>query len=162
VSPQRHCEAPTTQIDAIPRKLPRRLIATPSLLFALCACQASVPAVAVSDAAAAHNTADTTREYLLQSAASDFHAHGPEPARFRDVRFGYVEGAGFSQMALICGEFEPAKGADAGKWIAFSTLKTSAYEQWLGDKSGYCARPLIGWEPGDLSAELLRRVEQLR
>ena len=139
-----------------------RLIAIPLLLLVLAACQASTPTVAVSTATSAQASSDSLREYLLRSAANDFHVHGPNPARFRAVRFGYVEGAGHSQMALICGEVQPAAGVDAGQWIEFSTLKTSAYEQTLGGSGGFCSRPAIGWEPGDLSEELLRRVDELR
>ena len=139
-----------------------RLLAMLLLLAALSGCRASAPALNARAATIALPASDSAREYLLQSAAGDFRAHGPEPARFRNVRFGYVEGAGFSQMALVCGEVEPAKGPEAGRWIAFSTVKTSAYEQMLGDPSGFCARPVIGWEPGDLSVELMRRVKALR
>ena len=98
------------------------------------------------------------RAYLLESAAADFADHGPAPAHFRNVRFGYVEGAGGSQMALLCGQFQ---AADSEEWTDFATLKTSKYEQWIGDKgNGFCERPPIGWEPEDLSAELLRRFEE--
>jgi hypothetical protein len=140
-----------------------RVFAISILLLVLVGCKASVPAVADRAEPGTSRTAiDPARDYLLQSAASDFLRHGPEPARFRNVRFGYVVGAGHSQMALLCGEVEPARGAEAGKWIAFATVKTSAYEQWLGDQSGFCARPAVGWDAGDLSGELMRRVDALR
>jgi hypothetical protein len=138
-----------------------RRLALLFLLLGLAACRETFPKIA-PDPRTVESAVASAREYLLQSAASDFHAHGPEPASFRNVRFGYVEGAGNSQMALLCGEVEPATGPEAGKWIAFSTVKTSAYEQVIGDRGGFCARPTVGWEPGDLSSELLRRVDSLR
>ena len=60
---------------------------------------------------------------------------------------------------LVCGEFEPRGGA--GAWTPFATLRTSAYEQWIGDQP-YCGRQDIAWEPRDLSAELQRRLDALR
>ena len=101
---------------------------------------------------------DASRLYLLESAAADFHEHGPAPERFRKVRYGVVESAGGGGMPLICGEFQAA-GKD--EWIVFATLRTSKYEQWIGNDS-FCQRPAFGWDGDDLSAELQRRVDALK
>ena len=102
-----------------------------------------------------------SREYLLESAAADFHQHGPAPSRFRNVRYGVVEGAGDSSMPLICGEFQTADKGE--EWIAFATLRTSKYEQWIGGQGkGFCDRPAFGWDKDDLSAELQKRVDALK
>ena len=129
------------------------------LLIVLAAgCQSAPPLPRIAMPA---STEAATRAYLLESAAADFREHGPAPSAFRKVRFGYVEGAGGSQMALLCGEFQAA--AKPGEWVGFATLRTSKYEQWIGGQGdGFCARPAIGWNPEDLSAELQRRVDAPR
>ena len=129
-----------------------------ALLILLAAACSSAPAATDPNAAARAAEAES-RDYLLDSAAADFNEHGPAPTALRKVRFGYVEGAGGSQMALICGEFQSAAKGD--EWIAFATLKTSKYEQWIGG-GGFCERPAIGWDAEDLSAELQRRLDALK
>jgi hypothetical protein len=117
----------------------------------------SVPAVPV-EAAAPPSADSASRNYLLDSAAADFRDHGPAPARFRSVRYGVVEGAGGSSMSLLCGEFQARGGSE--EWVAFATLQTSKYEQWLGAAAkGFCERPAFGWDADDLSSELQKRFE---
>jgi hypothetical protein len=99
------------------------------------------------------------RAYLLDSAAADFREHGPATSGFRKVRYGVVEGAGGGGMPILCGEFHTAQKPE--EWTKFATLKTSKYEQWIGDK-GFCERPAFSWDPDDLSGELEKRVDALR
>ena len=127
-----------------------------ALLFVLAAgCQSAPPTATATPAP----QEDPSRSYLLESAAADFHEHGPAPERFRNVRYGVVEGAGGGGMPLLCGEFQTADKGE--EWIAFATLKTSKYEQWIG-KTSFCERPAFGWDKDDLSAELQRRVDALK
>jgi hypothetical protein len=133
------------------------------LLIALAAgCQsAPAPAPKLPRIATPASTEDASRLYLLESAAADFHEHGPAPERFRNVRYGVVEGAGGGGMPLICGEFQTV--SKPGEWITFATLQTSKYEQWIGGQGkGFCDRPAFGWDKDDLSAELQQRVEALQ
>jgi hypothetical protein len=126
-------------------------------LFVLAAGCSSVPATVEGTKASAD---DVSRDYLLNSAAADFHEHGPAPTHFRNVRYGVVEGAGGGGMPLVCGEFQTADKGD--EWIAFATLQTSKYEQWIGDGGkGFCDRPAFGWDKDDLSAELQKRYDAL-
>jgi hypothetical protein len=124
-----------------------------ALAIALVAGCSSAPRVAtlptIVPARAAGEAAD--RGYLLDSAAADFRTHGPVPAGLRNVRFGYVESAGGGAMAIVGGE-----------WIAFTTLQTSKYEQYIGGQGdGFCKRPAFGWDKYDLSAELQKRLDAL-
>ena len=129
-----------------------------ALLVFLAASCSSAPAL---QDAAPPGTEAGSRNNLLDSAAADFHAHGPAPSRFRNVRYGVVEAAGGGSMPLICGEFQTA--AKGEEWIAFATLQTSKYEQWIGGQGqGFCDRPAFGWDKDDLSAELQKRFDALK
>lgn len=102
-------------------------------------------------------------EFLLTSAATDFHAHRPpDPVRFRDVRVGHVAAPDGEPQYMLCGQFLPAQEEGGAEWIPFVTIKTSGYEQWLG-ATGYCQGPEVVWDGGgDLSASLLSRLDSLR
>ena len=99
-------------------------------------------------------------EYLLDSAASDFRKHPPTPLAFRNVRYGQLVAGDGTVSHRLCGEFRVHKSGSEPEWKAFATLKTSAYEQWLGD-TAYCSDQ-VRWKPGDLSAELQRRFDATR
>jgi hypothetical protein len=100
-------------------------------------------------------------EFLLSSAATDFHTHPPHPVRFRDVRMGHVVTASGEKQFLMCGQFLPSAEGRA-EWLHFVTIKTSGYEQWIGGQAiGFCQR-VIWDEQGDLSASLQSRLESLR
>ena len=90
-------------------------------------------------------------EFLLTSAATDFRTHGnSHPARFRDVRSGYVASPDGARQYRLCGEFSPTResgrSGDVG-WIPFVTIKTSGYEQYLGGQAtDFCKRSDIAWD----------------
>jgi len=102
-------------------------------------------------------------DYLLTSAANDFHTHSPpSPVRFRNVRSGFALEGGVRHYR-VCGEFLPAPGDGKAEWLAFATIKTSAYEQWIGGQSAaFCKLPSITWDKADWSATLQTRFESLR
>ncbi|MFO0585492.1 MAG: hypothetical protein U0229_24685 [Anaeromyxobacter sp.] len=94
-----------------------------------------------------------TEQALLDSAASDFKAHGPPaPLRFREVRTGtYASPQGSREV--MCGEFR----SGGGEWTRFVTIRTDPYEQWLGGQAGpWCEGAKLGGE--DLAAKLAGRV----
>src|SRR5438105_4011124 len=69
-------------------------------------------------------------EFLLTSAATDFHAHGPPPPlRFRDVRSGYIITPNGGKQYRLCGSFSPALESGKVEWTPFVTIQTSGYEQ---------------------------------
>ncbi len=143
----------------------------PAILFATLAVAAcSAPAGTRSDSHAVSSTPSlppelqTVVEFLLTTAATDFHARPPEPARFRNVRIGHVLTPGGTEQYMLCGQFLPAQGAGAGGWTPFATIKTSGYEQWIGAQAGgFCQKPTVKWEKvGDLSSSLQSRLAALR
>ena len=105
-------------------------------------------------------------EFLLASAASDFHAHRPpDLGPFLDVRAGYVKLPSGETQYMLCGRFLPAQHAGNTEGTPFVTIKTSGYEQYLGalGAAPYCERPSVIWsEEGDLSASLQGRLDSLR
>jgi hypothetical protein len=104
-------------------------------------------------------------EFLLTSAATDFHTHRPpDPVRFRDVRLGHLTTDSGEEQYLLCGQFLPAEGGADAEWTPFATIKTSDYEQWIGGQgAGYCEQLPVVWdEVGDLSASLQSRLHSLR
>ena len=103
-------------------------------------------------------------EFLLTSAATDFHAHGPPaPVRFRDVRSGYIMTPDRGKQYRLCGSFSRAEESGKAEWTPFVTIQTSGYEQLLGAQAmNYCARSSVTWDKGDLSSSLQSRLESLR
>ena len=107
---------------------------------------------------------DSTIQFLLRSAAADFHAHRPpDPVRFRDVRLGHTTSSRGERRYRLCGQFLPAEEGKA-EWTPFTTIQTSGYEQWLGAQAaGYCQGASFAWDSvGDLSSSLWSRFESLR
>jgi hypothetical protein len=103
-------------------------------------------------------------QYLIESAASDFHAHGPsKPIHFRNVRFGHAKSSDVTTY-MLCGQFTADPKTDKAKWAPFVTIKTSGYEQYLGDQAAsYCRRSSITWDiQKDLSSSLQDRYDSLQ
>lgn len=124
--------------------------------------RAQAPAVAPSPQG---DSLDSTIQFLLTSAASDFHAHrSPHPAGFRHVRLGHLVTSSGEQQYLLCGEFLSAPEGGEAAWGPFATIRTSGYEQWLGPQAlAFCQNPAVTWhEAGDLSSALASRLESLR
>lgn len=132
------------------------------LLAALLAACSSMPApdnAMRASAKAPAAPATTPVDFLLDSAALDFRTHPPIPLGFRNVRYGQLAAYGVVSHRL-CGEFQVTRSDGTPEWVAFATLKTSGYEQWLGD-TVYCTDK-VQWTPGDLSAELQKRFDATR
>jgi len=107
----------------------------------------------------------TVVEFLLTSAATDFHTHRPpDPVRFRDVRIGHGMTSAGEKRYMLCGQFLPSQAGGAAEWTPFATIKTSGYEQWLGAQAAsYCQNPSAIWDKeGDLSTSLQSRLDALR
>ena len=105
-------------------------------------------------------------QFLLTSAAADFHTHRPpDPVRFRDVRIGHVTTASGEAQYMLCGQFLPAQEAGTPEWTPFVTIKTSGYEQYIGAQAeaSYCQRSSVIWDKvSDLSTVLQSRLDSLR
>ncbi len=107
---------------------------------------------------------DSIVQFLLTSAATDFHTHGPANiVRFRDVRIGHVMTPGGEKQYMMCGEFLPAQEGGKAEWMPFATIKTSGYEQWIGAQATvFCRGSSAIWDKvGDLSTSLQSRIDSL-
>ena len=108
---------------------------------------------------------DSVAQYLIASAATDFHDHGaPGPIRVRTVRLGHFVNADGATHYVLCGQLLRARPEGTGEWTPFATIKTSGYEQWLGvQASSYCQERATRWDStGNLTASLQGRVDALR
>jgi hypothetical protein len=109
---------------------------------------------------------DEVTQFLLTSAANDFHTHGPaDRLRFREVRLGHSTARNGQVQYMLCGQFQPAHGgATAGEWMSFTTIKTSGYEQYIGAQAESFSngRAVVWNKQGDLSSALQSRVDALR
>jgi hypothetical protein len=104
-------------------------------------------------------------QFLLTSAATDFHAHRPpDPVQFRDVRIGHVMAASGEGQYRLCGQFLPAQETGKAEWTPFVTIKTSGYEQYIGAQAASsCHDSSIIWDNvDDLSSSLQSRLDSLR
>jgi hypothetical protein len=108
---------------------------------------------------------DSVVQFLLTSAATDFHTHvRSDSVRFRDVRLGHVMTPNGVEQYMLCGEFLSVQEGGKAEWMPFATIKTSGYEQWNGAQAeGFCKRSSVIWDKeGDLSSSLQSRLDSLR
>ncbi len=110
-------------------------------------------------------SADSAEQFLLTSAATDFHAHGPSHIEsFRDVRMGHVRTPDGKEQYFLCGQLLSSQEGGKARWTPFATIKTSGYEQYLGPRAvSFCQDSSAVWDKvGDLSSLLRSRLESLR
>lgn len=108
---------------------------------------------------------DSVVQFLLTSAATDFHIHRPpNPVRFRDVRIGHVITSTGENQYMMCGQFLPEGEGGKAEWTPFTTIKTSGYEQWIGAHAvGFTQGSSVVWDKvADLSSSLQSRLDSLR
>jgi hypothetical protein len=62
----------------------------------------------------------------------------------------------------MCGEFVRTEERAKNGWTKFATIKTSGYEQYLGDNV-YCQKPNIVWSSdGDITSRLKSKLDSLQ
>lgn len=130
-------------------------------MFALAACSPAPAARHQSHPQSAPLSPEV--EFLLTSAATDFHTHRASfPARVRNVRSGYFVMTDGTRQYRLCGEFLPAQGGDRAEWTRFVTIITDPYEQWIGGGAAPYCDSSVTWDRGDLSSLLQSRLDALR
>ena len=107
-----------------------------------------------------------TVEFLLASAAADFHAHPPAGAlRFYNVRIGYLTTSEGSMRYMLCGEFASDQGSGHEERTSFATIDSpggpNGYRQLLGGNN-VCDDPSANFgSASDLSSSLQSRFDSL-
>lgn len=105
---------------------------------------------------------DTPLQFLLNAAATDFHIQHPSHTiRFRNVHIGHATTPEGEMQYMLCGQFLP-RAKNKPDWTPFVTIKTSGYEQWIGDQAAsICKRPSIIWDKEGLSSGLQSHFDSL-
>ena len=109
--------------------------------------------------------ADSAARWLIEASAGDFtRQRASIPAAFRKVQIRYAITPDSLKQYLLCGELlsEGSQGKD--EWIPFATIKTSAYEQWIGSQAlGYCnGAKIVSYLSNDYSSALQRKIDSLQ
>lgn len=99
---------------------------------------------------------DSVLAFLLNSAAHDFKLQPNKPNNFREVKVGYLLDDRDMKMYLLCGNFQSTNQ----EWIPFTTIKTSGYEQYVGEQAEiYCQKMHVGQSTiTDLSVALKSKL----
>jgi len=81
---------------------------------------------------------DSVVQFLISSATMDFRNHQrPTPVDFRNIQIGYLISSDENKIFVLCGEFQSKENLE--KWETFATIKTSGYEQYIGNQAvSYC------------------------
>lgn len=100
---------------------------------------------------------DTVVQFLITSASDDFRNHKPPTAiDFRNINIGYITSPNNEKIFVLCGEF---LSNEEKEWIEFTTIKTSGYEQYLGETT-YCRDAKIVLTDKALSDELKSKLTE--
>ncbi len=111
------------------------------------------------------DSSDSVAEFLITSAAKDFHAHGPSGVlRFREVRFGHIADSDGEKHYFLCGQFVRVQAGGKARWTPFVTIKTSGYEQYIGMQAlPFCQDTTAVWDKAnDLTSTLQSRFGSLK
>ena len=147
----------------------RSYLAVLFVAFALAACSATpskkaeTPAATPAQANVSVQQKAPTEpvvQFLLSSAAKDFHDHGPSgPLHFRNVQVGHITSPDGNDQYKLCGEFQQQ---DKAEWMQFVTIKTSGYEQYLGGQAESFCKGVTWDTQGDLSDSLQNQLDSMR
>ena len=108
---------------------------------------------------------DSIVHFLIVSACNDFFNHQPPtPINFRNVKVGYTKSLNNEKSFILCGEFLSQEKKEKEEWESFATIKTSGYEQYIGNQSlSFCQKAtMVLNSETNLSVELKNKLDELR
>ena len=108
---------------------------------------------------------DSVVQFLITSCATDFRTHHPAgPVRFLKARVGHMPGPNGKAVYMLCGQFRQAQGGDSAESTPFVTIKTSGYEQYIGNQTtNWCKNRSVTWDTTkDLASSLQHLYDSLR
>jgi hypothetical protein len=112
-----------------------------------------------------HDSLDAIVKSIIDISANDFYKHQqPLPTAFRNVQLKYSVKPNKEILFILCGQFTVEDAQKSDKWIHFTTIKNSNYEQWIGPNGlTYCENSKeIPYAKADLSIELRNRFFSLQ
>jgi len=91
-------------------------------------------------------------EFLIDVGVKDFASFDNVPTDFRNVKAALWSPDVGQDRSMICGEFFGLIEGEGYDWYAFSLVKTSDYENWIGGSAvSNCASEHTQLEEEDLS-----------
>jgi hypothetical protein len=98
---------------------------------------------------------DSVIQFLITSAAMDFRDHQPPtPVDLRNLNMGYIKSSNQERIYILCGEFLSKENKE---WVSFATIKTSGYEQYIGETQ-YCQDATLVLTDESLTVELKKQL----
>ena len=119
--------------------------------------------VATTTAEMNESVPDSTVQFLITSASDDFSKQRQlTPIDFRQVKVGYALSSANEKVYVLCGEFLAQEEKE--NWLPFATVKTSGYEQYLGNQArAFCEKAtIVSTGNVDLSLELKNKLAETR
>lgn len=100
---------------------------------------------------------DSIVQFLITSASTDFLNHKPPtPKDFRNLKIGFLKASNDEKTFVLCGEF---LSQENNEWIAFTTIKTLGYEQYIG-KTQYCQDATMVLTDENLAVALKNKMNE--
>lgn len=108
---------------------------------------------------------DAVVNSIIDIAANDFYKNQqPLPTKFRNVQIKYSVKPSKEILYLLCGQFATQYNPKNDEWTHFTTIKNSAYEQWIGPSGlTYCENAIeIPYIKTNLSTVVEKKILSLK
>jgi hypothetical protein len=118
----------------------------------------------IADLVTENDTIDVIVKSIIEISAKDFYKNqNPLPTEFRNVQLKYSIKPNKEILYILCGQFSNQENQKNTEWIQFTTIKNSAYEQWIGPNGlTYCENSKeIPYKKVELTLELKNKLNQL-
>lgn len=114
---------------------------------------------------AQNDSLDVVVNSIIDIAANDFYKNQqPLPTKFRNVQIKYSIKPDKEILYFLCGQFATQDNPKNDEWTHFTTIKNSAYEQWIGPNGlTYCENSNeIPYSKTNLSTDIEKKLLSLK